>query len=244
MGNLVNTLMAMKLYDQAEKEIHAFRALFPKDPTFLRLLGQVAEQRQQLDEALSWYRKALELDPKYAEVHLKMGEIHFQRQDLASAEASLAKAQEHNPDMAKVAFIRAQAADARGDLELARKLYLRELEINEKNVGAAFNLAQVCNRLGLNEEALRYFRITTELDPGFNLPYFLIARHHFDSRRNLDEAISMCLQGVAIRPADRNTPLGYFLLADIYSYLGDSAKAGEYSALGRRAAAPFLDGGR
>jgi hypothetical protein len=95
----------------------------------------------------------------------------------------------------------------------------------------------------LNEEALRYFRMTTELDPGFNLPFFFIARHHFDSRRNLDEAISMCLQGVAIRPADRNTPLGYFLLADIYAYMGDSAKAGEYSVLGRRAAAPFLDGG-
>lgn len=244
MVDVVNTLMAMKQLDQAEKEIHAFRAIFPKDATFLRLLGQVAEQRQRPDEALSWFQKALLLDPKYAEVHLKMGEIYFQRQDLAGAENSLARAQEINPDLSKVAFIRAQVADASGDLELARKSYLRELEINEKNVSAVFNLAQVCKKLGRMDEALRFFRMTTEIDPGFNLPFFIIARTNFDNRRNLDEAIAMCRRGVAIQPADRNTPLGYFLLSDIYSYLGDDAKARENFALGQRALAPFLDAPR
>lgn len=241
MVDVVNTLMAMKQLDQAEKEINAFRAIFPKDATFLRLLGQVAEQRQRPDEALAWFQKALILDPKYAEVYLKMGEIYFQRQDLASAEKCLAKAQEINPDLSKVAFIRAQVADASGDLELARKSYLRELEINEKNGSAAFNLAQVCKKLGRMDEALRFFRMTTEIDPGFNLPFFIIARYDFDSRQNLDEAIAMCRRGVAIQPADRNTPLGYFLLSDIYAYLGDDAKARENFALGQRALAPFLD---
>lgn len=241
MVDLVNTLMAMKQYDQAEKEIQAFRALFPKDATFLRLLGQVAEQRQRQDEALDWFRQALTLDPKYSEVHLRMGEIYFQRQDLANAEKCLAKAQEFNPELSKVAFIRAQVADASGDMELARKSYLRELEINEQNVGAAFNLAQVCKRLGRMDEALRYFRLTTELDPNFNLPFFIIAKYNFDNRRDLDEAISLCRQGVAIRPADRNTPLGYFLMSEIYAYRGDPAKAKENFLLGQRAAAPFLD---
>jgi arylsulfatase A-like enzyme/Tfp pilus assembly protein PilF len=244
MVNMVNTLMAMKQYDQAEKETQAFRALFPRDATFLRLLGQLAEQRQRLDEALDWYRQALTLDPRYAEVHLKMGEIYFQRQDLAQAEMCLAKAQEFNPDLSKVAFIRAQVADARGDMEQARKSYLRELEINEKNVSAAFNLAQVYKRLGRMDEALRFFRMTTELDPGFNLPFFLIAKYDFDTRGNLEEAISMCRRGVAIQPADRNTPLGYFLLSDIYSYQGDAARARENFILGQRAAAPFLDAPR
>jgi tetratricopeptide (TPR) repeat protein len=244
MVDVVNTLMAMKQLDQAEKEIHAFRAIFPKDATFLRLLGQVAEQRQRPDEALAWFQKALILDPKYAEVYLKMGEIYFQSQDLAGAEKCLAKAQEINPDLSKVAFIRAQVADASGDLELARKSYLRELEINEKNVSAAFNLAQVCKKLGRMDEALRFFRMTTEIDPGFNLPFFIIARTSFDRRQNLDEAIAMCRRGVAIQPADKNTPLGYFLLSDIYAYLGDDVKARENFALGQRALAPFLDAPR
>jgi arylsulfatase A-like enzyme/predicted Zn-dependent protease len=244
MVDLVNTLMAMKQLDQAEKEINAFRALFPKDATFLRLLGQVAEQRQRPDEALSWFKKALILDPKYAEVYVKMGEIYSQRRDLANAEKCLARAQEINPDLSKVAFIRAQVADASGDLELARKSYLRELEINENNVSAAFNLAQVCKKLGRTDEALRFFRMTTEIDPGFNLPFFIIARTHFENRRNLDEAIAMCRRGVAIQPADKNTPLGYFLLSDIYAYLGDEAKARENFALGERALAPFLDAPR
>jgi len=244
MVDIVNTLMAMKQLDQAEKEIHAFRAIFPKDATFLRLLGQVAEQRQRPDEALAWFQKALLLDPKYAEVYLKMGEIYFQRQDLAGAEKCLAKAQEINPDLSKVAFIRAQVADASGDLELARKSYLRELEIDENNVSAAFNLAQVCKKLGRIDDALRFFRMATEIDPDFNLPFFIIARTHFDSRRNLDEAIALCRRGVAIQPADRNTPLGYFLLSDIYAYLGDDARARENFTLGQRALAPFLDAPR
>jgi arylsulfatase A-like enzyme/predicted Zn-dependent protease len=244
MVDVVNTLMAMKQLDQAEKEIHAFRAVFPKDATFLRLLGQVAEQRQRPDEALAWFQKALVLDPKYAEVYLKMGEIYSQLQNLSDAEKCLAKAQEINPDLSKVAFIRAQVADASGNLELARKSYLRELELDEKNVGAAFNLAQVYKKLGQMDEALRFFRMATEIDPGFNLPFFIIARYNFDNRQDLEEAIAMCRRGVAIQPADKNTPLGYFLLSDIYTYLGDDANARENFALGKRALAPFIDAPR
>jgi arylsulfatase A-like enzyme/cytochrome c-type biogenesis protein CcmH/NrfG len=226
MLNVVNSLMAMKQYDQAEKELTAFRIIFPKDATFLQLLGQVAAQRQHLDEALT-------LDPKYAEAYVKMGEIYYQRQDLLNAETCLAKAQEINPELARGSFTRALVAEARGDLKLAKKSYLRELETNEKNFQATFNLAQLYKKLGQMDEALRFFRQTTEINPGFNLPFFLIAKYDFDSRMNLEEAVAMCRRGVAIQPADKNTPHGYFILADIYAYLGDPAKSRENYRLGQ-----------
>jgi arylsulfatase A-like enzyme/predicted Zn-dependent protease len=244
MVNLADTLIAMKRYDEAEKEIHAFRTVFPRDPAFIQLLGQVAMERQRPDEALALFRQALDIDPGYAEAYLKMGEIYLQRQDLANAEKCLAKAQEINPDLDKVPFMLAQVADERGNLDLARRSYLRELEINEKNFRAAFNLAQIYKKLGQMDEALRFYRRTTELYPAFNLPFFLIAKYVFESRRNLDEAISMCRRGVAIEPADRNTPLGYFLLADIYAYLGEPAKSRENYQLGQRSLASVLDSPR
>ncbi len=244
MLDVANTLIAMKQFDQAKKEISAFRVIFPKDATFLRLLGQAELERLQFDKALDYFRQALAIDPAYAEAYLKMGEIYYQRQDLTHAEKSLSKAQELNPGLDKVSFIRAQVADAQGNLELARKSYLRELEINEKNFSASFNLAQLYKKLGQMDEAMRYFRRTTELQPGFNLPFFFIAKHEFDTRSNLDEAIVMCRRGVAIRPADKNTPLGFFLLAEIYGYLGESAKAKENYKLGQRALAASLDSPR
>ena len=237
MLNVVNSLMALKQYDQAEKEISAFRAIFPKDATFLQLLGQVEAQRQRLDAALALFRQALAIDPKYAEAYVKMGEIYYQRQDLPNAEKCLAKAQEINPDLARGSFTRALVADARGDLELARKSYLRELEINDKNFRAAFNLAQLYKKLGQMDEALRFFRKTTEINPGFNLAFFLIAKYDFDNRQNLDEAIALCRRGVAIQPADKNTPFGYFILADIYAYRGEPAKSKENYRLGQHALA-------
>jgi Tfp pilus assembly protein PilF len=194
-----------------------------------------------LDEALAFFRQALAMDPKYAEAYLKMGEIYLQRRDLPNAEKYLCKAQEINPDLDEVSFIRAQVAEARGDLEQAKKSYLRELEINEQNCRASFNLAQICKKLGQMDEALHFFRMTTELCPGFNLPFFLVAKYDFDTRQNLEEAVLMCSRGVAIQPADRNTPLGYFLLADIYTYLGEPAKAKENFDFGQRVLSLFLD---
>jgi arylsulfatase A-like enzyme/Tfp pilus assembly protein PilF len=237
MLNVVNSLMAMKHYDQAEKEISAFCAIFPKDATFIQLLGQVEAQRGRLDAALALFRQAVAMDPKYAEAYTKMGEIYYQRQDLLNAEKYLAKAQEINPDLARGSFTRALVADARGDRELARKSYLRELETNDNNFRAAFNLAQLYKKLGRMDEALRFFRQTTEINPGFNLAFFIIAKYNFDSRQNLDEAIALCRRGVAIQPADKNTAHGYFLLADIYAYLGEPAKSQENYRLGQRAMA-------
>ena len=235
MLNVVNCLMSLKQYDQAEKEIGAFRVIFPRDPTFLQLLGQIAAQRQRLDEALSLFRQALAIDPKYAEAYTKMGEVHFQRREMAAAEACFARAQEINPELARGSFTRALVADARGDLDLARRSYLRELEINETNFKAAFNLAQVYKKLGQMDEALRYFRLTIDLNPGFNLAYFLVAKYHFDRRRNLEEAIVLCRRGVAVQPVDVNTAHGYLLLADIYAYLGEETKSRENFRLGQRA---------
>ena len=244
MLNVVNCLMSLQQYDQAEKEINAFRAVFPMDATFLQLLGQVEAQRGRLDAALALFRQALAIDPKYAEAYTKMGEIHFQRNDLLNAEKCLARAQEINPDLARGSFTRALVADARGDLELARKSYLRELETNDKNFRAAFNLAQLYKKLGQMDEALRFFRQTTKINPGFNLAFFLIAKHDLDNRQNLEEAIAMCRRGVAIQPADKNTPHGYFILADIYAYLGETAKSRENHRLGQRAMAAVRNASR
>jgi len=239
MLNVVNTLMSMRLYEQAEKEIHAFRAVFPRDATFLQLLGQVAAQRGRLDEALGFFRQALAIDPEYAEPYTKMGEIYFQRRELEKAEECFARAEEINPELARGAFTRALAAEARGDWQRARSSYLRELEFNETNYKAAFNLAQACRKLGRLDEALRYYRRTIEIHPAFNLPYFLLAKSLHDRRQDLQEAADLCRRGVAVEPFDRNTAHGYFLLADIYDALGQPDRARESRRLGQRAQALF-----
>ncbi len=239
MLNVVNSLMSLRLYEQAEREIRAFRAVFPRDATFLQLLGQVAAQRQRLDEALDLFRQALALDPKYAEPHVKMGEIYYQRRQMDRAEAAFARAQEINPELARGAFTRALAAEARGDWETARSSYLRELEFNPANFKAAFNLAQACRRLGRMDEALRFYRRTIEINPAFNLPYFLVAKFEFDSRHDLREAVDLCRRGVAVEPFDRNTAHGYFLLADIYGALGERERSQESRRRGERARALY-----
>jgi tetratricopeptide (TPR) repeat protein len=48
-----------------------------------------------------------------------------------------------------------------------------------------------------------------------------------------DEAVSLVEKGIELKPPDKDLPLGYFLLADLYNRLGKLSKSEEYVRKGR-----------
>jgi hypothetical protein len=47
------------------------------------------------------------------------------------------------------------------------------------------------------------------------------------------EGKTLANRGIELRPDPKDLPLGYFLLADLYSRLGDSARSAEYARKGQ-----------
>jgi hypothetical protein len=52
----------------------------------------------------------------------------------------------------------------------------------------------------------------------------------------MQEAIELVKKGIALRPSPAELPLGYFLLADLYNRVGDSALSAENARKGQAAA--------
>jgi tetratricopeptide (TPR) repeat protein len=68
------------------------------------------------------------------------------------------------------------------------------------------------------------------------LSYFYLARIYLNRGENFEEAIKLVKKGIDLHPEPDDLPLGYFLLADLYSRLGDAALSAEYARKGEELA--------
>jgi tetratricopeptide (TPR) repeat protein len=115
--------------------------------------------------------------------------------------------------------------ETRGRASAAEASYRRELELQPGNFMASYNLAELLRRGGRPDEALAFYRATIRSNPSFSIPYFMAAKHYFDRRQNLAEAVALCRAGIALPPQDKYTAFGYYILSDIYGLQGDRAQA-------------------
>ncbi len=225
MINVVNSLRGMGRLEEAKRELASYIRLFPEDAAFRTELGDILFQQNDLAGALAEMRRAVALDPGQAGAHNRMGEILFRMKDFDAATAAIRRAREINPALPRSSFTLALIAEARGDREAAAALYRRELEVNPKGYRAAYNLAELLRQGGGADEAQALYRQAMEAEPDFNIPYFMVAKHLLDLGADLDEAVRLCERGVAIRPEDKYTAFGHFILADIFSRRGKPAES-------------------
>lgn len=80
-----------KQWDLAEKLFKQAAAKQPKSPLPLFGLAEVARARNNVDEALRLFNKAVDVDPNNAYGHLLLGSAYFQKGRLADAERELQK---------------------------------------------------------------------------------------------------------------------------------------------------------
>jgi arylsulfatase A-like enzyme/Flp pilus assembly protein TadD len=206
-------------------EIERFRVLFPDDPALFYEKGEVLASLRKFNPALAALQKSLDLDNANARACKKMGEIYFLQGEYEKAAEFIRKGIELSPEQQKSHFDLAVIDETRGDAAAAEANYRRELEINPGNFMASYNLAELLRKGDRADEALAFYQATMKSHPAFSIPFFMVAKHYFDRRGNLDEAIALCRAGIAITPLDKYTAFGYYILSDIYSYQGLRAQA-------------------
>jgi Tfp pilus assembly protein PilF len=144
-----------------------------------------------LDEAIAEYRKAIEIDPKYAPAHTNLGITLTGQGKLDEAMAELLKAVEVDPKLATAHNALGSALSKQGKLDEAVAEYRKAIELDPTHASRAhYNLGNVLWKQGKLGEASAAYRKALALEPDHaqahcNLGLVLMQQGEF--RQALDE---------------------------------------------------------
>ena len=231
--NIANSYASLKRFDEAEAFVLDYFKKGFSDSQLYYLLGNMNYIRQKYDKAIAYFEKCLSLNAESVSSHNALAAIYTIKDDLARAEENIQAALRINPRLTNVQYNLAQILEKRGKPREAEDAYLREIENSPKHVKAMFNLSRLYRLEGNEERELEYLKKCMDAEPEFPLSYFYAARVYLNRGQNYEEAVSLVKKGIDLKPGPAELPLGYFLLADLYSRLGESRLSEEYARRGR-----------
>jgi len=142
-------------------------AEFPNAAILYNIHGAANAGLRNLDGAIKSFKKALRINPDYAEAHNSLG-IVLQGQGLmGEAIASYDKALLIKPDLAEAHNNRGAALKDQGRLDEATASFDKALQINSRFVEAYNNLGAVLKEQGRLDEAIGSFSKALEINPRF-----------------------------------------------------------------------------
>ncbi len=235
--NIANAYLGQGKFDEAERSVLDFLKRGFGDAQLYFVLGNMNFLRRDYDRAAPYFEQCLARNPRSAASHNALAAIFINRGDMAKADAHIREALSLDPTLTNAQYNLAQILEAQGRGREAEAAYLREIERMPGHFKALFNLSRLYRALGDEDRELEFLRKAADVDPDFPLTYFYIARILLGRGRDLEEAVTLVRKGLDLKPGKGDLPLGYFLLADLYNRLGDSAKSAEYAVKGRAAAA-------
>jgi len=232
--NIANAHMKMGQVDEAESFIQSVLPSLPPDSQINFILGNIYKIKENYSEAEKYYRECLRLNPSSVSANNALGKIFLLQGQLDKSEKYLKKAKELNPKLPNLHFNLAQLAEARGNMDKALEEYLIELENSPHNFGASFNLSRIYRQRKQTNREQEYLEKTIESNPNFPMSYFYLARIYLFKEEKYKEAVELVKKGIELKPQEKNLPLGYFLLADLYNRLGEHKKSQDYAQKGKQ----------
>ncbi|MGE5340898.1 MAG: sulfatase-like hydrolase/transferase [Candidatus Omnitrophota bacterium] len=228
MINVLNSLEQLGRYDQGLEEARRFLTIFPNDYTFYNEMANFHLLKNEFEKAVDVLNQSIALESSNPQAYTKLGAISIIQKDYRQARLYLEKAAAVNPYLKNLNFHRAEVEEALGNTEKAIFYYQKEADRYPKDYKTAYNLAEDLRKRGMEKEAVIYYQKCLDANPRFNIPYFMIARYYLGHREHIDQAIELCLRGIEIKPLNKYTVLGYYLLSDIYSVKGNQTASDSY----------------
>ncbi len=230
MINVLNMMIRLGQHEKGIEEALRFLKTFPDDHAILNELGTIYVLMGDYARALEVLNRSIASEKINPQAFNHLAGIYIITRDFAKARSFALLAYQINPKLKKVNYHMAQVEEEAGNIPKALEYYKKELEYSPGDYKSAYNLAEDLRKSGRYEEAISYYRIAMESNPGFNISYFMIAKYDLDRRQNLPEAIDLCNKGILIKPVDKYTVFGYYILSDIYSFKGDQVQYRFYFA--------------
>ncbi len=175
-GQRMEPISGQLLFDFDAKEIEKLRS-FPRGPSAATEVRQdqqaeywfqrglaLEEAGAPVSEAVSAYRKAIELNPNASGALVNLGTIAFRMRNLKEAQTFYARAMQADPEYPLAYFNLGNLHDEQGHVEEARQYYLDAIRLNPRYADAYFNLALLCERNDDVLQAIGYWQTYLKLD--------------------------------------------------------------------------------
>ncbi len=185
--------------EPAERIYRAILSGQPDDPEVLHLLGVVAVQRGQLQQAIQLIERAIGITPNIAAYHANLAEAYSAAGQPQRAIACLQIALRLQP-------VYPQAANSLGSLLMqlgrtaeASELFRLAVQQEPTFALAHNNLGNACRLLGDTAQALTHFRRAVELNPQMGFVHSNLGQLLMECGQ-LQEALYHCREAVQLQP--------------------------------------------
>jgi arylsulfatase A-like enzyme/Tfp pilus assembly protein PilF len=160
------TLMVLGRPAEAADEFLSAAAIDSTNSTPYFQLGNIARSKGNLEKALAYYERALDLVPGSPEALANIAGVLVERGLADSAEVLLRQALRTAPRNREANLNLALIYNFRGETDEALRLFRRTLELDPGNVKALVNIAAIYASRGLADSTAKYLEAARSLDPG------------------------------------------------------------------------------
>jgi tetratricopeptide (TPR) repeat protein len=167
-------------------------------------LGATLHEKGEMDEAISHFQKALQINPDHAQAHNNLGNALREKGNVDEAITHYQKALKIIPDDASVHFNFGNALREKGNVDEAITQYQKALQIKPDYMEAQVKLGNVLLQKGKADEAVAHFQRALEINPN-NAGIHLNLGLCFSRLGRMDQAISQYQKALQIEPADTAT---------------------------------------
>ncbi len=224
-------------FNKTKREIDFLNSLINKTEIkapILLSIGKLYLSMNKLKEAEKYFKKLLQYNPYSPEGLLDLGIIKFKQGKFEESNDLILKAINSKKKIKNACYYLGYLNEKKKDYKKALYYYKTELTNYPYNHKLYFRLALSFNEIGQPLKALFYLKKYIKLNPNDYQGYFQLANLYFSIKMNVQETIPLILQSIQLCKNVKNLPQIYYLLSDIYKYLGDLKKTKYYYKLGQK----------
>jgi tetratricopeptide (TPR) repeat protein len=233
---------------EAERLLNRLQRSLSDCSEVLILSGQILAMKQHTMAAREMLEKACRLDPNNPEAHYQLGVFFDSRRLHPEAVEQFEKVSSLRPRDPRAYDYLALNSEALGNAEMAETAYKKGLQVNEGPLFDSFldyNYGRFLMKLNRLTESQVCLDRAVQLAPKTRPVYYergrlnLRLQKYKEARSDAERALSLADPSGFVLDLQV-----YYLLASIYTRLGDATLAGRYAALCRTSSVPIQSQGR
>ena len=184
---------------QALSESSQLLERFPNSVILYNIAGACNAGLMQFDAAINNYKKALKINPYYADAYSNMGNVLKDKGDLEAAIQSYKQALKIKPDYAQAYNNMGNALKDKGDLKAAIESYKQALKIKPDYAQAYSNMGIALKGKGDLNAAISSYKQALKIKPDYAEAYNNMGSA-LNDKGDLEAAIESYKQALKIKP--------------------------------------------
>ena len=185
--------------EEAEELYNKVLILSPHQYDALNLLGVIADQRGNTDQAINLFNQAINASPNLVTAHYNKANTLRDNKQLGEAEVSYKNALTCNPKSQDALLNLGVILQDQNRTEEALAKFLELIKIAPKNAKAHYNKGKTLHKAGNLSDAEKALKKAIKLDPSNAYSHFALANICDDLNKN-EDAIKYIQKAIEIRP--------------------------------------------